>query len=267
LGACCGHQAATFSCRCRQCRARSNRCPWHVPAARAPSLQLLGYIKKDRQGDALVEKLCQRFGASDDPLQWHSIAFCLTQVRWGEGGGGCVGAPRFLSHPLLSLGTPGDKPPGSADADLLAANAAAPLPCLQLPISEKGLKKLNESFRFYKHALGDEEASQPRRRPPVAAPLFLPCTTARCTGLSLIGRARRSACTLWVSLAPRRSLPPSPASSRRPRRAATSRSSRCGGVPGAGLGVHRFCACCTQGLWGRLLCGCAQLILLSCQGR
>ena len=44
-------------------------------------MQLLGYIKKDKQGDSLIEKLCQRFAATDDPAQWHSIAFCLTQVR------------------------------------------------------------------------------------------------------------------------------------------------------------------------------------------
>jgi len=30
----------------------------------------------------------------------------------------------------------------------------------QLPISDKGLKKLSESFRFYKHALVDEEVRQ-----------------------------------------------------------------------------------------------------------
>lgn len=48
-------------------------------------LQLLAHIKKDKQGDALIEKLCQRFAATDDPQQWHNIAFCLTQVRRGEG--------------------------------------------------------------------------------------------------------------------------------------------------------------------------------------
>lgn len=30
---------------------------------------------------------------------------------------------------------------------------------MQLPLSDKGLKKLNESFRHYKHALGDEEVA------------------------------------------------------------------------------------------------------------
>ncbi|KAL4434047.1 hypothetical protein ABPG75_000488 [Micractinium tetrahymenae] len=68
---------------------------------------LLGYIKKDKQGDSLIEKLCQRFAATEEPAQWHSIAFCLTQ----------------------------------------------------LPLSEKGLKKLSESFRFYKHTLHDEEVA------------------------------------------------------------------------------------------------------------
>ena len=51
-----------------------------LPPPRLPCPQLLGYIKKDKQGDALIEKLCQRFAASEDPAQWHSIAFCLTQV-------------------------------------------------------------------------------------------------------------------------------------------------------------------------------------------
>ncbi|KAL4446838.1 hypothetical protein ABPG77_008082 [Micractinium sp. CCAP 211/92] len=69
--------------------------------------QLLAYIKKDKQGDSLIEKLCQRFAATEEPAQWHSIAFCL----------------------------------------------------VQLPLSEKGLKKLSESFRFYKHALHDEEVA------------------------------------------------------------------------------------------------------------
>eukprot|EP00887_Chlorella_sp_A99_P003643 scaffold7.g3643.t1 len=68
---------------------------------------LLGYIKKDKQGDALVEKLCQRFAATQDVGQWHNIAFCLTQ----------------------------------------------------LPTSDKGLRKLCESFKLYKHALGDEEVA------------------------------------------------------------------------------------------------------------
>ena len=70
--------------------------------------RLLGYIKKDKQGDALVEKLCQRFSASEDPGQWRNVAFCLSQ----------------------------------------------------LPISEKGVRKLAESFKLYKNALCDAETAE-----------------------------------------------------------------------------------------------------------
>lgn len=69
--------------------------------------RLLGYIKKDKQGDALVEKLCQRFASSQDAGQWRNVAFCLSQ----------------------------------------------------LPISEKGVRKLAESFKLYKTALGDPETA------------------------------------------------------------------------------------------------------------
>ncbi|KAL6778710.1 hypothetical protein ACKKBF_B04955 [Auxenochlorella protothecoides x Auxenochlorella symbiontica] len=68
---------------------------------------LLGYIKKDKQGDALVEKLCQRFAASESLTQWHNVAFCLTQ----------------------------------------------------LPISDKGLRRLSESFKMYRRTLGDAEVA------------------------------------------------------------------------------------------------------------
>ena len=70
--------------------------------------QLLGYIKKDKQGDALVEKLCQRFAATEDVGQWRNVAFCLSQ----------------------------------------------------LPISEKGMRKLAECFKLYKNALGDAETAE-----------------------------------------------------------------------------------------------------------
>ena len=57
------------------------------PPPPPPQPQLLGHIKKDKQGDALVEKLCQRFGATEEPAQWHNLAFCMTQV----GGSACEG--------------------------------------------------------------------------------------------------------------------------------------------------------------------------------
>lgn len=86
---CTSGQAAAASCR-----GAPHPClllmQWaQQPTCRVPRPpQLLAYIKKDRQGDALVEKLCLRFGASDDPAQWHCIAFCLTQARrWGAGKG------------------------------------------------------------------------------------------------------------------------------------------------------------------------------------
>jgi len=69
--------------------------------------QLLAYIKKDKQGDALTDKLCQRFAATDDPGQWRNIAFCLTQ----------------------------------------------------LPISDKGIKRLADGFKLYKHSLQDAEVA------------------------------------------------------------------------------------------------------------
>ncbi len=70
--------------------------------------QLLVHIKKDKHGDALIEKLCQRFGLTEDVRQWRNIAFCMTQ----------------------------------------------------LPISDKGVKKMIEGHTSYKNALEDEETAQ-----------------------------------------------------------------------------------------------------------
>ena len=70
--------------------------------------QLLVHIKKDKHGDALVEKLCQRFLATEDVAQWRNIAFCISQ----------------------------------------------------LPMSDKGVKKLTDGHPSYKNALEDEETAQ-----------------------------------------------------------------------------------------------------------
>lgn len=70
--------------------------------------QLLVHIKKDKHGDALIEKLCQRFGSTEDLRQWRNIAFCMTQ----------------------------------------------------LPMSDKGVKKMIESHAAYKNALEDDETAQ-----------------------------------------------------------------------------------------------------------
>ncbi|XP_031473605.1 condensin-1 complex subunit CAP-D2 [Nymphaea colorata] len=65
---------------------------------------LIGSIKKDKQMEGLVEKLCNRFCGTTDVKQWEGIAYCLS---------------------LLTL-------------------------------TEKGIKKLIESFKSYEHALSEE---------------------------------------------------------------------------------------------------------------
>ncbi|CAN6444040.1 unnamed protein product [Victoria cruziana] len=69
---------------------------------------LIGSIKKDKQMEGLVEKLCNRFSGTTDVKQWEGIAYCLSQ----------------------------------------------------LTLTEKGIKKLMESFKCYEHALsGDSVVS------------------------------------------------------------------------------------------------------------
>ncbi|KIL63463.1 hypothetical protein M378DRAFT_107274 [Amanita muscaria Koide BX008] len=36
------------------------------------------FIEKEKQAEAIVEKLCQRFRLTEDPRQWRDIAFCLS---------------------------------------------------------------------------------------------------------------------------------------------------------------------------------------------
>ncbi|KAJ7519949.1 hypothetical protein O6H91_20G060900 [Diphasiastrum complanatum] len=45
---------------------------------------LIGFIKKDKQMEGLVEKLCNRFLGSSDTQQWQAIAYCLSQLTYGE---------------------------------------------------------------------------------------------------------------------------------------------------------------------------------------
>ncbi|XP_020273026.1 condensin complex subunit 1 isoform X1 [Asparagus officinalis] len=65
---------------------------------------LINSIKKDKQMEALVEKLCNRFNGVTDIRQWEYIAYCLSQLTF----------------------------------------------------SEKGLKKLIDSFKTYEHALCED---------------------------------------------------------------------------------------------------------------
>ncbi|GAB2267149.1 Condensin-1 complex subunit CAP-D2 [Dionaea muscipula] len=47
---------------------------------------LIGSIKKDKQMEGLVEKLCNRFSGVTDTSQWESIAYCLSQLTFTERG-------------------------------------------------------------------------------------------------------------------------------------------------------------------------------------
>ncbi|XP_024017781.1 condensin complex subunit 1 [Morus notabilis] len=47
---------------------------------------LIGSIKKDKQMEALVEKLCNRFSGDTDIRQWEHISYCLSQLAFTEKG-------------------------------------------------------------------------------------------------------------------------------------------------------------------------------------
>lgn len=40
--------------------------------------RLTEFCVQEKQAENIVEKLCQRFRLSDEPRQWHDIAFCLS---------------------------------------------------------------------------------------------------------------------------------------------------------------------------------------------
>lgn len=47
---------------------------------------LIGSIKKDKQMEALVDKLCNRFAGVNDVRQWQYISYCLSQLTFTEKG-------------------------------------------------------------------------------------------------------------------------------------------------------------------------------------
>ncbi|KAK6244268.1 hypothetical protein QUC31_010677 [Theobroma cacao] len=47
---------------------------------------LIGSIKKDKQMESLVEKLCNRFSGVTDARQWEHISYCLSQLSFTEKG-------------------------------------------------------------------------------------------------------------------------------------------------------------------------------------
>ncbi|BBH07209.1 hypothetical protein Prudu_019079 [Prunus dulcis] len=67
-------------------------------------LFLMSYLRKDKQMEALVEKLCNRFSGVTDIRQWEYISYCLSQLAF----------------------------------------------------TEKGMKKLIESFKTYEHVLSED---------------------------------------------------------------------------------------------------------------
>ncbi|XP_010246866.1 PREDICTED: condensin complex subunit 1 isoform X2 [Nelumbo nucifera] len=69
---------------------------------------LIGSIKKDKQMESLVEKLCNRFSGVTDVKQWEDISYCLSQLTF----------------------------------------------------TEKGVKKLMESFKTYEHILSEDSVME-----------------------------------------------------------------------------------------------------------
>lgn len=43
---------------------------------------LFDYVKKERQMELLIEKLCQRFRTTDDPRHWRYYSHCLVQISY-----------------------------------------------------------------------------------------------------------------------------------------------------------------------------------------
>ena len=43
---------------------------------------LFEYVKKERQMELLIEKLCQRFRSTDDPRHWRCYSHCLAQISY-----------------------------------------------------------------------------------------------------------------------------------------------------------------------------------------
>ncbi|KAI8587881.1 non-SMC mitotic condensation complex subunit 1-domain-containing protein [Geranomyces variabilis] len=54
------------------------------PAFRNIMKFLLEFIKKDKQTENIVDKLCMRFRNADEPRQWRDISFCLTLLSFAS---------------------------------------------------------------------------------------------------------------------------------------------------------------------------------------
>lgn len=58
----------------------------HLPLAEFQNIarHLLDYIDKDKQTEAIVDKLCRKFKTSENPVEWRNTAFCLSQLQLKE---------------------------------------------------------------------------------------------------------------------------------------------------------------------------------------
>lgn len=45
---------------------------------------LLTHIDKDRQTEALVDRLCQKLKNAQSPIEWRNTAFCLSQMKYTD---------------------------------------------------------------------------------------------------------------------------------------------------------------------------------------
>ncbi|MBA0561826.1 hypothetical protein Golob_018624, partial [Gossypium lobatum] len=105
---------------------------------------LIGSIKKDKQMESLVEKLCNRFSGVTGMLSLISLtSFCIYSSKMIS----------FLLCPLLNIIVP--KFLNLVKKDVLQWENISY--CLsQLSFTEKGVKKLIESFKTYEHALSED---------------------------------------------------------------------------------------------------------------
>jgi len=45
---------------------------------------LLGFINKEKQTEAIVDKLCHKFRTSENPVEWRNTAYCLSKLQYKE---------------------------------------------------------------------------------------------------------------------------------------------------------------------------------------
>ena len=157
----------------------------YVLCTQAIMRTLLGYIGKEKHADSLVEKLMLRFEAAACALQWRNLAFCLTQVRLpsyplpSRQGRQHPISCQSLSLPQHGLGVCGVSMvrQGCMRVVLRWLMCAT---CVQLNFTEKGLRKMMEMAKSFRHALASPETLDTFKACPAAAystPLY--CSRAR----------------------------------------------------------------------------------------